>query len=243
MVACDKSFVTPFGTSLIASLDVSTGDALAVLRQFNTMLEKFVNDPPLITETVLFASAPSLSDTRLYRGLKLFIDLWHDSDNNDSELWNDFAKLPLNGVWQQLGKCMDLIRQAQSLHRVTDVIQYHGIVLPWVEAFVTVAAELSGLQEKKQNNSGVSTQAHALQQNLQTFAEEHKVFLNEIVRNNPKLIEGPLKPLLHTVKILDMETKLHYFRKELAKLRLNHRIQVHVRRAEVCSRYKQLYDV
>ncbi len=45
-----------------------------------------------------------------------------------------------------------------------------------------------------------------------TFTEEHRRILNELVRNNPKLMSGTFSLLVKNQKVLEFDNKRNYFR-------------------------------
>ncbi len=77
------------------------------------------------------------------------------------------------------------------------------------------------------------------------FAEQHRNFLNDLVRQYPNLLQGSFKIILSMPKLLDFDNKRAYFRAQMQALReRDHwggiRIKVH-RNAIFEESYNQLH--
>jgi len=70
---------------------------------------------------------------------------------------------------------------------------------------------------------------------LLRFAERHRKLLNALLRTSPTLVEGSLRLLLKTPRLMDFDNKRHYFRSQIERLQaeqrhLGHTIRICVRR-------------
>src|SRR5690606_25902639 len=79
-----------------------------------------------------------------------------------------------------------------------------------------------------------------------TFTEEHRRILNDLVRNNPKLMQGPFKLLVKNPKVLEFDNKRNYFNRSVhsrGQGRASYQpLQLSVRREHVFhDSFKSLY--
>ncbi|VDN03027.1 unnamed protein product [Thelazia callipaeda] len=100
---------------------------------------------------------------------------------------------------------------------------------PSAEAFFLVhGSDLSSITEANKLNEHVDAQK------LLHFAEEHRVVLNQILRQNGSgLTDGPFAVLTQMPKLLDFDVKRIYFRKQMQK------IDEHVRSEDVAVRVRR----
>ena len=93
------------------------------------------------------------------------------------------------------------------------------ILLPLTEALMVVCKN-SGLKETPRTQRGQTPMspimAETTMENLFfKFTEDHRKILNQMVRNNPKLMSGPFALLVHNPKVLEFNNKRNYFNRRL----------------------------
>lgn len=169
------------------------------------------------------------------------------------------SELLLEDLWQTLSACLLELADTPDHHAVL-------VLQPAVEAFFLVhAAEkepnrrrdhrsetrdqqlahinqeiapLSPAPEGATTESGASVSSLPVDtQKFLTFAETHRVVLNQILRqSSTPLADGPFSVLVDHTRVLDFDVKRRYFRQELERLDDGARredLAVHVRREHV----------
>jgi len=185
-------------------------------------------------------------------------------DGQDDSLSNE---LHLDELWQTLSAC---------LLELADTPDHHAVLVlqPAVEAFFLVHAAEKEPNRRRDNRNETRDQqlAHITRdiaplspapegaagdsqpvvnlpidtQKFLTFAETHRIVLNQILRqSSTPLADGPFSVLVDHTRVLDFDVKRRYFRQELERLDDGARredLAVHVRREHVFEdSYRELH--
>lgn len=149
-------------------------------------------------------------------------------------------------LWDNLSACLTAIRQRGNMINVATIL------MPLVESFMVVCKNTSA----KDGSLGAASQEVSVStpppdagiKNLFfSFTEEHRKILNELVRNNPKLLSGSFSTLVNNSKVLEFDNKRTFFTRKLHQRspeeRLPHSsLQLNVRRDQVfLDSFKSLY--
>ncbi|PIB02137.1 E3 ubiquitin-protein ligase TOM1-like [Cercospora beticola] len=150
-------------------------------------------------------------------------------------------------LWASLSACLAAIRQRGNMVNVATIL------LPLIESLMVMCRN-SALKENAANASSsvdvdVSTPPPdtRVESLFFSFTEEHRKILNELIRNNPKLMNGNLAILAKNSKVLEFDNKRAYFSRKLhdrrAEVRVSHpSLQLNVRRDQVFhDSFKSLY--
>lgn len=135
----------------------------------------------------------------------------HDDAKDDlvgSLYWN-----PTFGtMWEKLSSCLAAIRQRESMLNVATIL------LPLIESLMVVCknttindAPLSASLTGKDMLLSSPPPEDRIAGLFFTFTEEHRRILNELVRNNPKLMSGTFSLLVKNPKVLEFDNKRNYF--------------------------------
>jgi E3 ubiquitin-protein ligase HUWE1 len=157
-------------------------------------------------------------------------------------LYEDSAFAPL---WNKLSECLSVIRQRGNMLNIATTL------LPLIETLMVVCKNTT----LKENSLKLLTKEFALSspppesrmENLFfTFTEEHRKILNDLVRQNPKLMSGTFSLLVKNSKVLEFDNKRNYFNRKIharGESRQNHPpLQLAVRRDQVfLDSFKSLY--
>jgi E3 ubiquitin-protein ligase HUWE1 len=151
-------------------------------------------------------------------------------------------------LWTKLSDCLTVIRQKENMLNVATIL------LPLVEALMVVCKNTTlkdqPLSRGSRELSTTSTAADAgisMENLFFKFTEEHRKILNELVRQNPRLMSGTFSLLVKNPKVLEFDNKRNYFTRRVhsrgAEPRHPHPpLQLAVRRAEVfLDSFKSLY--
>ncbi|KAI5370809.1 Putative HECT domain-containing protein [Septoria linicola] len=151
-------------------------------------------------------------------------------------------------LWDSLSTCLAAIRQRGNMVNIATIL------LPLIESLMVMCRN----NALKEATAAVATPTdatarstpppNARMENLFfSFTEEHRKILNELIRNNPKLMNGNLAVLAKNSKVLEFDNKRAYFSRKLhdrrAEARVSHpSLQLNVRRDQVfLDSFKSLY--
>ncbi|KAI3128940.1 hypothetical protein DTO039G3_6454 [Penicillium roqueforti] len=151
-------------------------------------------------------------------------------------------------LWSKLSDCLTVIRQKENMLNVATIL------LPLIEALMVVCKNttlkdqpLSRGSRELSVNSTPADAGLSMENIFFKFTEEHRKILNELVRQNPRLMSGTFSLLVKNPKVLEFDNKRNYFTRRVhsrgAEPRHPHPpLQLSVRRAEVfLDSFKSLY--
>lgn len=149
-------------------------------------------------------------------------------------------------LWTRLSECLTVIRQKENMLNVATIL------LPLIEALMVVCKNTT-LKDTARNTRETSVSSTSVDAgvNMESlffkFTEEHRKILNELVRQNPRLMSGTFSLLVKNPKVLEFDNKRNYFTRRLhsrgAEPRHPHPpLQLSVRRDQVfLDSFKSLY--
>lgn len=161
-----------------------------------------------------------------------------------------YESLKLGPLWSKLSECLSAMREKEN------IVSFATILLPLIESLLVVCkntslsdAPLPNQIREQSVTSPVAETPSGLEAVFFNFTTEHRKILNEIVRQNPKLMQGNggFGLLVKNPKVLDFDNKRSYFTKQIHSKRHEHRqvvapLQLSVRRDHVFNdSYKHLY--
>lgn len=119
-------------------------------------------------------------------------------------------------MWDKLSACLSAIRQRENMLNVATIL------LPLIESLMVVCKNTT-LSEASasQNTSGKEMvwssppPENRMADLFFTFTEEHRRILNELVRQNPKLMSGTFSLLVKNPKVLEFDNKRNYFNRSV----------------------------
>ncbi|KAM0721098.1 hypothetical protein Q7P37_003384 [Cladosporium fusiforme] len=115
-------------------------------------------------------------------------------------------------LWKNLSLCLGAIRQKGNMVNVATIL------LPLIETLFVVCRN-SALKESAPGavevTSGTPQPETRMEGLFYSFTEEHRKILNELIRNNPKLMNGNLSILAKNSKVLEFDNKRNYFNRKL----------------------------
>ncbi|KAK9466030.1 hypothetical protein V1512DRAFT_31791 [Lipomyces arxii] len=185
------------------------------------------------------------------------------ADNEASEVIDDspielYSSLDFQALWTALGTCLKEIQDRPDMLHVATVL------LPLIEAFMVVCKH-EVLKEPK-TPAASTDQASAslirisslppvsvaknaensMRQLFIQFTDDHRKILNQMVRNNPKLMSGSFSILVKNPKVLDFDSKRNYFNRQLHSrsqgVHIHRPLALNVRRDQVfLDSYKAMY--
>ncbi|KAL5417017.1 hypothetical protein PMIN03_001857 [Paraphaeosphaeria minitans] len=249
-----------FGQEL---LGIAQELARSILRDLSDLTVQVTNaeSPTDVQGLALSKFSPASSDqTKLLRALTALDYLFDPTRDNKEQsgavalepaqkddilmsLYEDSAFAPL---WNKLSEFLTVIRQRGNMLNIATTL------LPLIETLMVVCknttlkdAPLGRLANKEFALS--SPPPESKMENLFfNFTEDHRKILNDLVRQNPKLMSGTFSLLVKNSKVLEFDNKRNYFSRKLHARtpdRQQHPpLQLAVRRDQVfLDSFKSLY--
>lgn len=134
------------------------------------------------------------------------------ADEKSSLLMTLYHNETFNKMWEKLSGCLAAIRQRESMLNVATIL------LPLIESLMVVCKNTTladGPQSKSQFNKDMVLSSpppeDAMAGLFFTFTNEHRRILNELVRQNNKLMSGTFSLLVKNPKVLEFDNKRSYF--------------------------------
>jgi E3 ubiquitin-protein ligase HUWE1 len=151
-----------------------------------------------------------------------------------------FAKL-----WSNLSDCLTAIRERGSMNNVATILQ------PLIESFMVVCknttSKEANLAASQELTIGTPQPDSRIEKLFFSFTEDHRKILNDLVRNNPKLLNGTFDVLAKNSKVLEFDNKRNYFTRRMhtrsPEDRIAHpSVQLNIRREQIfLDSFKNLY--
>jgi E3 ubiquitin-protein ligase HUWE1 len=146
-----------------------------------------------------------------------------------------YESLAFGSLWAKLSDCL------LAIHKRSDMLHVATILLPLMEALMVVCKN-GGLEEETTK----ANEAAPMRQLFFKFTEDHRKILNQMVRNNPKLMSGTFALLVRNPMVLDFDNKRNYFTRKLhnrnSAREAHPTLQLNVRREHVfMDSYKAMY--
>jgi E3 ubiquitin-protein ligase HUWE1 len=150
-------------------------------------------------------------------------------------------------LWSKLSECLSAMRERDSTASAATVL------LPLIESLMLVCKNTSlkdAPMARHVREQSVTTPTMEMPNSLETlffnFTTEHRKILNELVRQNSKLMSGSFSLLVKNPKVLEFDNKRSYFNRQVhARRETRHPqppLQLSVRRDHVfLDSFKSLY--
>ncbi|PVI07264.1 hypothetical protein DM02DRAFT_357700 [Periconia macrospinosa] len=158
-------------------------------------------------------------------------------------LYEDSAFAPL---WNKLGECLTVIRQRGNMLNIATTL------LPLIETLMVVCKNTTlkdtPLSKMLPREFALSSPPpeNRMENLFFNFTEEHRKILNDLVRQNPKLMSGTFSLLVKNSKVLEFDNKRNYFNRKIharsVERQTHQPLQLAVRRDQVfLDSFKSLY--
>lgn len=151
-------------------------------------------------------------------------------------------------LWAKLSDCLTVIRQKENMLNVATIL------LPLIESLMVVCknttlkdAPISRFGREYSVSSPPPETGPSMESLFFKFTEEHRKILNELVRQNPRLMSGTFSLLVKNPKVLEFDNKRNYFTRRIHSRGTETRhphppLQLSVRRDQVfLDSFKSLY--
>ncbi|KAL8772430.1 MAG: hypothetical protein Q9209_002381 [Squamulea sp. 1 TL-2023] len=136
------------------------------------------------------------------------------STSQDDILTTLYENAVFGSLWTRLSDCLGVIRQTDGMLNIATIL------LPLIEALMVVCKNTTlkdaPLAKAAKEFSLASPPPESGMENLFfRFTEDHRKILNELVRQNPKLMSGTFCLLVKNPKVLEFDNKRNYFNRQL----------------------------
>lgn len=168
------------------------------------------------------------------------------SDTKEEVLKSLYESSKFNPLWAKLSECLSAIRKKEKMLNVATIL------LPLIEALMVVCKNTT-LKDVPLSRHGREFSVSSpppdtgMEGLFFNFTEDHRKVLNELVRQNPKLMSGTFSLLVKNPKVLEFDNKRNYFNRRIhsrgAETRHPHPpLQLSIRRDQVfLDSFKSLY--
>ncbi|PNH45998.1 hypothetical protein VD0004_g2027 [Verticillium dahliae] len=119
-----------------------------------------------------------------------------------------------SSMWDKLSECL------RAIHKRENMVNVATILLPLIESLMVVckntatADSPAQVSEKEMLLSSPPPESR-MAGLFFNFTEDHRRILNELVRNNPKLMSGTFALLVKNPKVLEFDNKRNYFNRSV----------------------------
>ncbi|KAH3661759.1 hypothetical protein OGAPHI_005937 [Ogataea philodendri] len=174
------------------------------------------DDIPILAS---FANASS-DQAKLLRVLTA-LDYLFQSKQNGAQEFSEVDELKqlyknsaLGPLWGALSDCLCILRDTPRLAHIATILS------PLIEALMVVCKhskveDLPVRDVLKYQEKVYDFANEPIESLFFSFTEEHKKILNQMIRNNPKLMSGPFSVLIRNPKVLEFDNKRIYFDHQL----------------------------
>jgi E3 ubiquitin-protein ligase HUWE1 len=212
-----------FGEELISQSQILSR---AILADLNDLLIQFseasssTDIQGIATAKFLPASADQAKLLRVLTALDYLFDPKRPENNDEAipqaqdTLTSLYESSTFGPLWTKLSECL------AAIHRREGMISVATILLPLIESLMVVCKNTSlkdaptskRLREQSVASPGPESGMEGLFFN---FTTEHRKILNELVRQNSKLMNGSFSLLAKNPKVLEFDNKRTYFTRQI----------------------------
>lgn len=167
-----------------------------------------------------------------------------ESTRDGTDLLVDFHEDPaFTSLWHQLSLCLSATQQSDKYF-----FNIATILLPLIEALMVVCKRVTVKDPQTLRPGGTGPSSNSMKLFFFTFSSRHKKVLNDLVRQNPKLMSGSFSVLIKNSSVLEFDNKRNFFTRRLHQRSGDMRqfphptLQLNVKRDQVfLDSYKALY--
>ncbi len=222
-LSCVPEAKSVFGKELVARAQELGQVILNDLEELLPQIQKAANSTEL-QGVALAKFSPSSSDqNKLLRVLTALDHLFtarpkKDSDVEEPEVDREkqdllatlYQNSTFGSMWEKLSACLTAIRQRENMLSVATIL------LPLIESLMVVCKNTDlkdpiAPKQMKQISLTSPVPEGRMESLFYSFTEEHRKVMNDLVRNNPKLMSGTFSLLVKNPKVLEFDNKRNFF--------------------------------
>jgi E3 ubiquitin-protein ligase HUWE1 len=220
-----------FGKELLGIAQDLAQSTLKDLANLTTQVSKAESPTDVQGMALSKFSPPSSDQAKLLRALTA-LDYLFDPSRNEKEkadtaaegleiaqkediLLTLYENSTFGALWNKLSECLAVIRQRGNMLNIATIL------LPLIEALMVVCKNttLKELPLAKMLPKEFALSSPPPENRMENlffnFTEDHRKILNDLVRQNPKLMSGTFSLLVKNSKVLEFDNKRNYFSRKL----------------------------
>ncbi|KAF4459560.1 e3 ubiquitin- ligase huwe1 [Fusarium albosuccineum] len=213
-----------FGQELVHQARLLSENIVADLDDLLPHIEK-ASSGTEIQGVALAKFSPGASEQNKLLRVLTALDHLFDSKKKSDEAESDKSKderhdlvtslyhnSTFSAMWDKLSACLSAIRQRENMLNVATIL------LPLIESLMVVCKNTTTNDDPSQSKEMVLSSPPPESRTASlffSFTEDHRRILNELVRNNPKLMSGTFALLVKNPKVLEFDNKRNYFNRSV----------------------------
>ena len=169
-----------------------------------------------------------------------------ESWENEDVLKTLYEDATFSPLWSKLSECLAIIRRKENMLNVATIL------LPLIESLMvvcknTTVKDIPLPRQRREFSISSPPPESGMEGLFFKFTEDHRKILNELVRQNPRLMSGTFSLLVKNPKVLEFDNKRNYFNRRIHSRGTEARhphppLQLSVRRDQVfLDSFKSLY--
>ncbi|KAM0286056.1 hypothetical protein ACHAQH_001064 [Verticillium albo-atrum] len=139
-----------------------------------------------------------------------------DVPNNEKQdlVHSLYHNSTFSSMWDKLSECL------KAIHKRENMVNVATILLPLIESLMVVCKNTASADSPTQASEKEMLLSSPPPESRMAglffnFTEDHRRILNELVRNNPKLMSGTFALLVKNPKVLEFDNKRNYFNRSV----------------------------
>jgi E3 ubiquitin-protein ligase HUWE1 len=134
------------------------------------------------------------------------------TDDESETLRTLYENATFSPLWKTLSLCLSAIRD----HKSTNMLNIATFLLPLIEVLMFVfKSSVRKTEKTPAEGMGSPVPDSQMEAFFYRFTEDHRKILNELVRQNPKLMSGSFDLMVRNSKVLEFDNKRNYFHRQL----------------------------
>lgn len=212
-----------FGQELVSQARLLSKNIVADLGELLPHIEKATTGTEIQGLALAKFSPGASEQNKLLRVLTALDHLFDGKKKDGSEEKDEKQDLlsmlhhnsSFSEMWEKLGTCLTAIHERENMFNVATIL------LPLIESLMVVCKNTTAAEDQTQTDGGkdilmASPPPESRTANLFfSFTDRHRRILNELVRNNPKLMSGTFALLVKNPKVLEFDNKRNYFNRSV----------------------------
>ena len=212
-----------FGQELVSQARLLSKNIVSDLGELLPHIEKATTGTEIQGLALAKFSPGASEQNKLLRVLTALDHLFDGKNKDGSAEKNEkqdllstlYHKSFFSEMWEKLGTCLAAIHERENMFNVATIL------LPLIESLMVVCKNTTAAEDQAQADSGkdilmTSPPPESRTANLFfSFTDRHRRILNELVRNNPKLMSGTFALLVKNPKVLEFDNKRNYFNRSV----------------------------
>lgn len=214
-----------FGQELVRQARLLSENIVSDLDELLPHIEKATTGTEIQGVALAKFSPGASEQNKLLRVLTALDHLFDSRKQSDGDAQNEKQDLVVSlyhnstfsAMWDKLSACLTAIHERENMLNVATIL------LPLIESLMVVCKNTTTQDDPAQSQTQASKEMVLSSPPPESrtaslffsFTEAHRRVLNELVRNNPKLMSGTFALLVKNPKVLEFDNKRNYFNRSV----------------------------